>query len=366
MNWIYFRTSILNLILYFSIPTLLYSSEVKLKNLARFEESRLNQITGFGIVIGLNNSGDTRSPFTEQALANYLNSLGIDTKLKPKDIRNSASVIITGFVPSWVKPGDKIDVYVSSIGDARSLEGGFLIQSPLKAANGEIIAVASGLLQNTNPNKDNSKRYSRRNQPNNTAIVLNGAIVEKGFKLSSPIETKSIEEESLLFKIKVILNEPNISILSAINEKLKEEYTQEELNPTILNSRELEVVVPSNKEPHQFIAELEELSINTSPPAKIVINQKSGLIVMSGNLTIDEVAISKAGLQYNIQSKGKSRYFWSETDEKKETVFHLQKITNLKSLVEQLNQIGASSEDIIAIIQGLKKAGILHGEVIIE
>lgn len=135
---------VLAIVAMISFPIL--AVETRLKDLVRIDAVRENQLTGFGLVVGLNGTGDTKNPLTEEALQNYLSGLGVNTKKNLRDAKNTASVLITANVPVNLKEGDKIDILVSSLGDARSLEGGVLLQSPLKAGNGETIAVASGVL----------------------------------------------------------------------------------------------------------------------------------------------------------------------------------------------------------------------------
>ena len=157
-----------------------FAVNVRIGDLVKISGTRDNQITGYGLVVGLPGTGDSRSPLTGESLQNYLNNLGVDSKIKIKDTRNVASVIISANVPIWSQIGDKIDVTVSSIGDARSLEGGVLLQSPMKAGNGTIIAVASGNLQ-FGSTDDSGKRAgnSKRNQGKNAGLIQSGAIIER-------------------------------------------------------------------------------------------------------------------------------------------------------------------------------------------
>jgi flagellar P-ring protein precursor FlgI len=310
---------------------------------------------------------------TGEALNNYLNQLGVDTKLRPKDTRNVASVMITAKIPSWAKVGDKIDVTVSSIGDARSLENGVLLQSPLKAGNGQIVAVASGSLQGSANSSDSGRKsYSKKNSPKNTTSILGGAIVEKEIasqpkKILSDTDDLgtqiSIPERE---RIRIQLVYPSYSTLNSILEILNETFSQEELNTKVLSQREFEITVPTNRETIGFLAELEDLKVEPEIPARVVINEQTGTIVFGGNLAMDEVAVSKQGLQVRLESKGKSRYFWTDTNDKSESVFLIKKANNVQTLVEELNRMGASTKDIISILQGLKKSGVLHAEVMIQ
>lgn len=355
-----------------------FAVNVRIGDLVKISGTRDNQITGYGLVVGLPGTGDSRSPLTGESLQNYLNNLGVDSKIKIKDTRNVASVIISANVPIWSQIGDKIDVTVSSIGDARSLEGGVLLQSPMKAGNGTIIAVASGNLQ-FGSTDDSGKRAgnSKRNQGKNAGLIQSGAIIEREIKIVKPVQIESdqpatdinIEEKEKEIqreKLRIQLLNPSYSTLNSILEKLESEFSELDLQPVVISKREFEINLPSNSSPTAFLATLENLKVEPETPARVVINEKSGTLVMGGNLAVDEVAISKQGLNLKSESKGKSKYFWSDTNDKQESVFYVKKTNNVKSLVDELNRIGASTKEIIAILQSLKQSGSLHAEVIVQ
>lgn len=340
--------------------------EVRIGELIRVQGMRDNQLTGYGLVVGLSGTGDTRSPLTGEALNNYLNHLGVDSKIRPKDTRNVASVMITASIPTWAKVGDRIDVTVASIGDARSLEGGVLLQSPLKAGNGEIIAVAAGPLAQSPGSDEGRKTYSKRTAPKNTALVFGGGLVEREIA-SSSAESSQNSDSQTNERIRIHLLNPSYSTLNIVLDKLNETFTEEELRPNVISKRELELSVPSGKGMIQFLSEMEDLKVEPEAPARVVINEKSGTIVMGGNLVLDEVAVSKQGLHVKSNnSVGKSRYFWTDNNEKKEAVFLVKKANTVKILVDELNRMGASTQDIIAILQSLKQSGALHAEVIVQ
>lgn len=375
MRNIYSSILTIGIFLLYAIPGRVDSVEVRIGDLVKIQDTRENQLTGYGLVVGLSGTGDTRSPMTGEALNNYLNQLGVDTKLRPKDTRNVASVMVTATVSSWAKVGDKIDVTVSSIGDARSLENGVLLQSPLKAGNGQIVAVASGSLQGSGSSDTGGRKsYSKKSSPKNTTSIIGGAIVEKEISSQPIIPIVSDLEENpdtpstskSIERIRIQLVYPSYSTLNSILEVLNETFTQEELNTKILSQREFEISVPSERELISFLAELEDLKVEPEIPARVVINEQTGTIVFGGNLVMEEVAVSKQGLQVRLESKGRSRYFWTESNDKSESVFLIKKANNVQTLVEELNRMGASTKDIISILQGLKKSGALHAEVMIQ
>ncbi len=286
--------------------------ETKLKDLVRIDAVRENQVTGFGLVVGLNGTGDTKNPLTEEALQNYLSGLGVNTKKNLRDAKNTASVLISANVPVNLREGDRIDVTVSSLGDARSLEGGVLLQSPLKAANGETVAVASGVL--SFGGKEKKSRGNDKKSGQNTAIVPFGAIIEK-----------SIPYNNNFTSVKLTLLERDFTTLDSIVESIKNDMgvTPEVISPTEVlvpypssksqaNSSNQNGEVTSTKNPINlnFLAKLENITVNSTPIARVVINERTGTIVMGANIAIEEVAISQAGLTIQIAARDKARYFF--------------------------------------------------------
>ncbi|TGL99687.1 flagellar basal body P-ring protein FlgI [Leptospira jelokensis] len=349
--------------LFFVTPLL--AVETRLKDLVRIDAVRENQLTGFGLVVGLNGTGDTKNPLTEEALQNYLSGLGVNTKKNLRDAKNTASVLITANVPVNLKEGDKIDIVVSSLGDARSLEGGVLLQSPLKAGNGETIAVASGVLVFGGKEK---KRGADKKSGSNTALVPMGAILEKSIP-NAPV-TKSV---------KLTLLEKDYTTMGAIVDAITAEMA---VVPEVVSPTEVLVPLPTSqgqtgpngelvsgapKLDLTFLSKLENLTVNSSPVARVVINERTGTIVMGANIAIDEVAISQQGLTIQIANRDKARYFFPIQDEGKgESVFVLKETTQVSDVVGALNKVGASTKDIISILEALKKQGALKADLVIQ
>ncbi|MDF3818730.1 flagellar basal body P-ring protein FlgI [Leptospira sp. 96542] len=338
-----------------------FAVETKLKDIARIDAVRENQVTGFGLVVGLNGTGDTKNPLTEEALQNYLAGLGVNTKKNLRDAKNTASVLITANVPVNLKEGDKIDVLVSSLGDARSLEGGVLLQSPLKAGNGETIAVASGVL--VFGGKDKKGKGMDKKSGSNTGLVPMGAILEKAIA-SAPV----------LKSVKLTLLEKDYSTLGNIVDTISQEMS---VTPEVISPTEILIPYPKNPAGNPnanetkidlgFLSKLENLTVSSSPIARVVINERTGTIVMGANIAIDEVAISQQGLTIQIANRDKARYFFPiQEDTKGESVFMIKETTQVSDVVAALNKVGASTKDIISILEALKKQGALKAELIIQ
>ena len=345
--------------------------EVKLKDISRIQGLRDNQITGYGIVTGLSGTGDTKSAVTNEAMKNYLKNQGLAGAGNAKGAnitRNIASVFITATIPSHARLGDKIDVTVSSIGDARSLEGGVLIQSPLKGANNEIVAVASGVLsfggkdnnRSAQPYNATSYLYGNtanvftgsshtKNSPKTVGTIVAGAIVEK------EIKSEFFAKDN---KYRIILENQDFATLSSVDQLIKDRVKVE---TKVLSPTEIEVTIPDESAIVSTLAAIENLQVTPDGKARVVINERTGTIVMGANVTVDEVAISKQGINVIISNKKKD-----SDDTKVELISVIEEGTRVSDIVDALNKIGASTKDIIAILEGMKKAGALHAEVIVQ
>ncbi len=320
--------------------------ETRLKDIARIEGIRENQITGYGLVVGLSGTGDTKSALTSESMKNYLKNLGLSSSSSFLT-RNIASVLVTTKIPSYSKNGDRLDVTVSSIGDAKSLEGGVLIQSPLRSANGEVIAVASGVIT-FGGKEDKGQGYSKK-ENRTTGLIHRGAIVEK------EIQTNFLETG----KFKIVLEDQDFATLHILSKLLEEKLSSK---PVVLSPTEIEVTVPPNVKAVSFLADLENLTFSPESKARVVINERTGTIVMGANVSVDEVAISKQGLSLFVTGKKKD----DKAKETEQKVLLIEESPRVSDIVDALNKIGASTKDIISILDGLKKAGALHAEVIIQ
>lgn len=326
--------------------------EVKLKDIAKIQPLRENQLTGYGLVVGLSGTGDTKNPLTEEALQNYLAGLGVSSKKPIREPRNSASVALTASFPTNMKEGERVDVIVSSLGDAKSLEGGVLLQSPLKAGNGEIIAVASGILTFGGKDKKGRGMAEKKGSPN-TGVVLGGAILEKALPNQAPPD-----------KIRLTIAEKDFATLNSILESIQ---TNLAVSPEILSATELAIPLPEAKWDALFLSKLENLTVTPESVARVVINERTGTIVMGASIAIDEVAISQQGLTIQVANKGKQRFLFPLPEEDKgEALFVLKEATQVSDVVDALNKVGASTKDIISILEALKKQGALKAELVIQ
>ncbi|KLU40107.1 MAG: flagellar basal body P-ring protein FlgI [Limnochordia bacterium] len=328
---------------------------VRVKDIARVQGVRDNQIYGLGLVVGLQGTGDSSGARANvQMIANMLEGFGITVSASDLRLRNIAAVMVTADIPSSVRVGDRIDVTVSSIGDARSLQGGFLLQTPLQAANGRIYAVAQGPLSIGGV----SARGSGSGQTHTTvAAIPNGAIVEQ------EIQSRLGEDNT----VSIILNEPDFTTAARLADTINEAYGGD--TARAVNQATVELAVPLRFRGNLvgFIAQIEELPIRPDTTARVVINERTGTVVMGAAVRIAPVAVSHGGIRIQIQGGAQ----WDENGMPvfEEEIVHqtavLSSGANVQNLVDALNAIGVAPRDIIAILQAVKAAGALFGELII-
>lgn len=265
---------------------------VRIKDIARVLGVRSNQLMGYGLVIGLNGTGDSRQViFTTQAISNMLNRFGITVDSHDVQSRNVAAVMVTCDLPPFVKNGDRIDVVVSSLGDSRSLEGGVLLLTPLQAPDGNVYAVAQG------PVSLGGRGGTRRDSNFPTvAVIPNGAIIEK--------EVPTIFADSGSKTISITLNRPDFTMASrvaqAINTALGGAIASAQDGATV------RATIPDSYSNNTvgFIAAIEELTVNADAVAKVVINERTGTVVIGGNVRLLPAVISHGNLRVQISGSG--------------------------------------------------------------
>lgn len=339
----------------------------RIKDVAKVQGVRTNQLVGYGLVTGLAGTGDSNTLVqTRQSLANLLKSFGLtvnDAQLKSKNV---AAVMVTAQLPAFVKPGDTIDMTISSMGDAKSLQGGILLQTPLKAANGQIYAVGQGAIS-TGGYAASSGGSSQQKNFLTTGTTPNGAIVERDV----PVQLMSTNGSIML-----ALSQPDFTTAARIGAAIDSRFG------AITTTRDpgtVVITVPSEYGNNvvAFVAALEDLYINSDAIAKVVINERTGTIVMGSSVSIDEVAVAQGGLSISINrttdvsqpppfSNG-STVVTNNTSvnvkEDKANVMVLPSTASVGDIVNALNAIGATPRDIISILQAMKAAGALHADL---
>lgn len=341
---------------------------VQIGDIAALSGERDNHLIGYGLVVGLDGTGDsTRSQGTMQSIANMLKAFGVDVPSERVTARNAAAVMVTATLPPFTYPGDKIDVTVSSLGDARSLESGVLLMTPLRAGNDRVYAVAQGPVS-TGTGGDNY--LGRKTEPENVGNIPNGALVEE------EVEFNWRGEESLTFQIRGGSFANASRIAETINEHIPSE--QDEQIALAIDPGRVEVRIPeyAAQDVVDFVATIKALEVNVEMPTRVVINERTGTVVIGHNVRISTVAIAHRGLkvqvgqdpEVEVDTGEESDVFASlfgdppETDisEEGESLVLMESGPTILDLVEALNAIGAEPDDIIIILQAMKRAGALH------
>jgi flagellar P-ring protein precursor FlgI len=336
------------------------------RDLARVETVRANQLVGYGLVLGLNGTGDTQqSPFTLQAVVSMLQRYGVTVDVRRVKTKNAAAVMITAEIPAFYKNGAKLDVTVSSLGDATSLQGGTLLQTPLIGADDEVYALAQGPVSIGGFSAGGGGNSVTKNHPT-TGRVPGGALIEKEIKSSLAAADGSV---------RVNLNEPDFDnaarVAAAINERVGEGAAIAEDAATVR-------VRGNGSDPVKLIADIGEARLQPSTPAKVVLNERTGTVIIGGAVRIAPVAIAHGALTVEIQTefevsqpapfskKGETVVVpqtATRADEDRAAVVEFQPGVTLAQLVRALNSLRVTPRDIIAIVQSIKEAGALYAEL---
>jgi len=346
--------------------TIAASSFTRIKDVAKVQGIRSNQLVGYGLVTGLNGTGDsTKTLQTMQSLSSMLKTFGVTVSAAQMQAKNVAAVMVTAQLPPFVKSGDTIDITVSSMGDAKSLQGGMLLQTPLRAANGQVYAVGQGAVSTGGFSASGGGSSQAKNFPT-VGTTPNGAIVERD------VATQLVTNGAITLS----LHQPDFTTANRISEAIDSRFGSISIardpGTVIVN-------VPGQYEGNivSFVASLEELSVNPDNVAKIVINERTGTIVMGANVSIDEVAVAQGGLSITIAkeqtvsqpppfSNGSTVVTNNTTVDVKEdkaNIMVLPATANVGDVVNALNAIGATPRDIISILQAIKAAGALHADL---
>ncbi len=362
------------LMLSFMIGMLVLTSTVadarsRIKDIADFEGVRDNMLVGYGLVVGLNGTGDSlrNSTFTAQSLESMLERLGVSTRGQNINTKNVAAVMVTATLPPFARQGSRVDISVSALGDAKSLLGGTLLVTPLHGADGEIYAVAQGSLTVGGFAAEGDAESVVKGVPT-SARIANGGIVEReiGFELDD------------LQRVRIALHNPDFTtasrIADVINGHLRHGLARARDSATV----ELEVPPAYQRQISALLTKVEQLQVNPDQPARILIDEQSGIIVMGDDVRIDQVAVAQGNLTVRITetpevaqpaplSDGetvvvpRTEVTVNEGGDEKMTV--LPKGVSLQELVTGLNALGVSPRDLISILQAIKAAGALQAEI---
>lgn len=344
----------------------------RIKDLTMLSGARDNQLVGYGLVVGLAGDGDKDPVYTVQSIANMLQSMGVTVAASALSSKNVAAVMVTADIPAFVRKGSRIDVTVAAMGDAKSLQGGVLIQCPLKGADGIYHAVAQGTLAVGGFIGGSGGAGGATVQKNHPTVaqIAGGAIVE------DEIPTDVVKNNTL----DLLLREPDFTSAARVATVINEMFTNCAL---ALDSTTVRVKVPPEQDADRvaFIAQVTALEVTPDVPARIVINERTGTIVATANVRISSCAVSHGELSITIastqnvsqpapMSKTGNTAVTQQTDTKvnepKGRFIPLQDMPTVEKVAAGLNAIGVTPREMMSIFQAMKQAGALQAELVLR
>ncbi len=330
----------------------------RLKDMAAVKGVRDNQLVGYGLVVGLDGTGDgSKAPFTSQAMVNMLENMGVHVNPADLKVKNVAGVLVTAKLPAFAKTGQTIDVTLSSLGDASSLQGGTLVATSLKGLDGKIYAIAQGSVSIGGfAIKGIPAGGGLQQNHVNVAKIPNGATVER----EVPVSFTGKET------ITLSLNSPDFTTMSrmvdAINKELAGPYAKAKDGSSAI------ITVPNKFQKNEIalIATLENINVKQDEMARIIIDERTGTIVMGANIQITEVAVAHGNLNIKVSSQP----YWNKADDdiikanqEEVNLIYLKEGVNLGEIVQAINAVGTTPRDLMAIFQAIKAAGALQADL---
>lgn len=348
------------------------ASADRLRDVCDVLGARDNQLVGYGVVTGLNGTGDDISaPFAAQSLRALLRRLGVQIDNRQLRLRNVAAVVVIATIPPFSRNGSRLDVTVSALGNGRSLRGGVLIQTPLHGADRKTYAVAQGPLVLGGFSASGSTGTSITENTTNTARVPNGALVER------EIPTRFVEAG----KVTLALRSPDFGTASRVAESVNKALGEGTAEPIDGGSVVVKIPDKHKGKSVQLIAELGNLEVDPSNNARVVINERTGTVVAGGEVRLSPVAIAQGGITISVQEQQAvvqpNAFGQGQTQRVNQTevtaqekvppaMSYLAGATTLAELAQALSTFGVSPREMASILQALKTAGALRAEVIVQ
>ena len=345
------------------------SAASRIKDLTDVEGIRENQLVGYGLVVGLNGTGDSlnNSPFTKQSLTAMLERLGVNTRGANLRTANVAAVMVTGNLPPFSTQGTRMDVTVSALGDAKSLQGGTLLVTPLMGADGEVYAVAQGSVAIAGFAAEGDAAKITRGVPT-VGRIANGALIEREIEFLL----------AQLTSLRLSLRNPDLTTASRIAETINEFVGSKSARLTDPATVTLDLPRNYGGDIVRLLTDIEQLHVEPDLPAKVVIDEQSGIIVMGRNVRVSTVAVAQGNLTVMITetpqvsqpqpfSDGVTvevpRTTVAVTDNVERKLAVVREGVSLQELVDGLNALGIGPRDMISILQSIKAAGALQAEI---
>ncbi len=347
-------------------------TQVRIKDIVAFEGVRGNDLVGYGLVVGLNGTGDglRNSPYTEEALVTLLQQLGVNVNGEQFRPKNVAAVLITADLPAFARAGSRIDVVVSAIGDSKSLLGGTLVMTPLKAADGSVYAVAQGPILAGGFTAGGDAAEVTQGVPT-SGTMPGGARVER------EIDFNFADMRS----IRLALRDPDFTTAMRIEKVINGATTSGAAKMLDAGTVEVSMDALGASSPAHLLARIENLSVSAAQKARVVIDQRSGTIVLGADVRLSSVAVSQGGLTVRVEETPQvavpnpfsdadpiivPRTGLGVDDGRERRLALVQESATLADLVDGLNALGVGPRGMIDILKSIKTAGALHAELIVQ
>jgi flagellar P-ring protein precursor FlgI len=343
---------------------------IRIKDIANFDGARDNQLIGYGLVVGLNGSGDSdQSKFSAQSLANVLERMGVTVSRSDISVKNVASVMVTAILPPFNKQGSSIDVLVSSMGDSKSIAGGTLLLTPLKGGDGQVYAVAQGGVLTNSFSYGGQAASAQKNHPT-AGRIPGGALIER--EIPNNLADKSV--------LRLNLHLPDFTTATRMANVINEKFQTRLATCNDPGAVTLRIPEAYKGRVVEFAAQLERLEVQPDNIAKVVLNERTGTIVMGEKVNISTVAVSHGNLTLYIKETPQVSQPapFSETGETKVVPRTGLKVSegegglalvregaNIGDVIRALNALGVTPRDLIGIMQSIKAAGALQAELVV-
>src|ERR1700734_1166911 len=350
-----------------------FAQAERIKDMAQVQGVRTNQLVGYGLVVGLDGTGDqtSQAPFTIQSLTNMLAQLGvvIPPNVTPQ-LKNVAAVSVHAVMPAFVKPGQTIDITVNSIANAKSLRGGSLLVTPLHGLDGQVYAIAQGNLIVSGFGAEANDGSKRTGNVPSSGRIPNGATVERA------VATQIAQGDSIILN----LNDPDFTTATRLVESLNRGIGSG--FATMIDGSSIRVRAPMDLTQRvAFLSMIENLQVEpASAPARVIINSRTGTVVISSNVTVSPAAVSHGSLSVTIKEEqtvsqpapfatvGQTAVVTNSTikvDQGSNRMFLFKPGVELEQIVRAVNEVGAAPGDLVAILEALREAGALQAELVV-
>lgn len=363
-------TRLLFLLLF--VPTLAFSTPIRIKDLVEFDGVRGNDLVGYGLVVGLNGTGDgmRNAPFTEEIMTNLLERLGVNVNGEQFRPKNVAAVLVTASLPPFARMGARIDVTVSAIGDANSLLGGTLVMTPLNGADGQVYAVAQGTIIAGGVAAEGAAARVVQGVPT-AGVIPSGARVEQEVDF----------DFAGLRTIRLALRTPDFTTAGRIEDAINTDFGRGVASMSDSGTVSLDLVASRMRSPAHAIGRIENILVEPETRARVVVDQRSGTIVMGADVRISRVAVAQGSLTLRVEeapivvqpnpfSDGQSivvpHTSASITPAAGTGMAEVDGSTNLSEVVAGLNALGVAPHDMIDLLKSINAAGALHAEFVVH